>query len=147
MHGLSSMKMNDTPSLREILEGWSQLQRSNLVGFVTDEGGDIDGLLHDLARRLVRCADAGYIQPQTFLGVGGAKIFRDDVWSNLRIAFQADHRAYKRLGVYDFPQRDVKARLLNALVVPLFRIPRVREEFTKNIKEGMLQPYRRVLEA
>jgi multimeric flavodoxin WrbA len=139
--------LSQIPNLQEILEGWIQMQRSNLVGFVTDEGGDIDGLLHDLARRLVRFADSAYIKPQTFLGVGGIKIFRDDVWGRLRIPFQADHRTYKRLGIYDFPQKDVRVRLLNALIVPLFRIPKVREEFTKNIKEGMIQPYQRVLQA
>jgi multimeric flavodoxin WrbA len=142
-------------NLREILEGWTEFQHSNLVGFVTDEGdgnvGDdnttVDGLLHDLSRRLVRCADRAYIQPQTFLGLGGIKVFRDDVWGKLRIAFQADHRTYKRLGIYDFPQRNIRVRLLNALIVPLFRIPKVREEFTKNIKNGMIQPYQKVLQA
>ncbi|MFL7792202.1 MAG: NAD(P)H-dependent oxidoreductase, partial [Anaerolineae bacterium] len=140
--------LSQIPNLREILEGWTQFQHSNLVGFVTDEAtsnvGDnsaaTDGLLHDLARRLVRCANGGYIQPQTFLGVGGIKVFRDDVWGELRIPFQADHRAYKRLGIYDFPHKDIRVRLLNTLVAPLFRIPKVREEFTKNIKEGMIQP-------
>jgi multimeric flavodoxin WrbA len=142
--------INQIPNLREIMDGWTQMQRSNLVGFVTDEVNDnatVDDLLHDLARRLVRCADAGYIQPQTFLGVGGIKIFRDDMWGKLRIPFQSDHRTYKRLGIYDFPQKDLKVRLLNTLVAPLFRIPKVREEFTKHIKEGMIQPYQKVLQA
>jgi len=146
--------LSQIPNLREILEGWVQMQRSNLAGFVTDEGGadaagdsaETDGLLHHLAERLIWFSDREYVQPQTFLGVGGIKIFRDDMWGRLRIAFQADHRAYKRLGVYDFPQRDLKVRALNALVAPLMRIPRVREEFTKRIKEGMIQPYQRVLQ-
>jgi multimeric flavodoxin WrbA len=142
--------LSQIPNLREILEGWTQFQHSNLVGFVTDEANDnaiVDGLLHDLARRLVRFADSAYIQPQTFLGVGGIKIFRDDMWGKLRLAFQADHRAYKRLRIYDFPQKDIGVRLLNTLIVPLFRIPKVREEFTKNIKDGMIQPYQKVLQA
>ena len=46
----------------------------------------------------------GYIKPRTFLGVAGMKIFRDDIWSELRVVFRADHRAYKSLGYYDFPQ-------------------------------------------
>jgi multimeric flavodoxin WrbA len=147
--------LGQIPNLREILEGWIQMQHSNLVGFVTDEadgnvGGSsatIDGLLHDLARRLFRFADSTYVQPQTFLGVGGIKIFRDDMWGKLRIPFQSDHRIYKRLGVYDFPHKDLGIRLLNALVVPLFRIQKVREAFAKRIKEGMIQPYRKVLQA
>jgi multimeric flavodoxin WrbA len=151
--------LSQIPNLREILEAWVQMQRSNVAGFVTDEGGadaasgssagdsaEIDGLLHHLAERLIWFSDRGYVQPQTFLGVGGLKIFRDDMWGRLRIPFLADHRAYKRLGVYDFPQKDLKVRALNALVAPLMRIPRVREEYTKRIKEGMIQPYQRVLQ-
>jgi len=146
--------LRQIPNLQEILEGWIQMQRSNLAGFVTDEDGEdaaagsaeIDGLLHHLAKRLIRLSDQGYVQPQTFLGVGGIKIFRDDMWGRLRIAFQADHRAYKRLGVYDFPQRDLGVRVLNTFVAPLMRIPRVREAFTKRMKEGMVQPYQRIFQ-
>jgi hypothetical protein len=120
------------------------------VGFVTDEFGDsahVDNLLQSLAERLARFADSGYIQPHTFLSVGGMKVFRDDVWGRLRAVFQADHRAYKRMGVYDdFPQRNLKVRLLNAVATPLFRIPWVREAFTSRIKEGMVLPYQRVLQ-
>jgi multimeric flavodoxin WrbA len=146
--------LSQVPNLREILEAWIQMQRSHLVGFATDEGGEdaagvsaeIDGLLHHLAERLIWFSDREYVPPQTFLGVGGLKIFRDDMWGKLRIPFQADHRAYKRLGVYDFPQRDLKVRALNTFVAPLMKIPWVREQFTKHIKEGMIQPYQRVFQ-
>jgi multimeric flavodoxin WrbA len=143
------------PTLREILEAWVQFQQSNVVGFVTDEGsvsaGDdsahIDALLQNLAQRMVWFSDQDYVQPQTFLGVGGTKVFRDDIWGRLRIVFQADHRAYKQLGFYDFPQRDLGVRALNAVVSPLLRIPRVREMFTRRIKEGMVGPYQKLFES
>jgi multimeric flavodoxin WrbA len=141
--------LNQTADLRQILETWVQFHGSNLVGFVTDEAGnstEIDALLQNLAVQLIRFADVGYIQPQTFLGVGGIKVFRDDVWGKLCITFQADHRAYKRLGIYDFPQKNLRTRVLNAVITPLLRIPKVREEFTKRIKEGMVQPYQKVLQ-
>jgi len=115
---------------------------------VTDEFGppdQIDSLLQNLAGNLVRYAQAGYVRPQTFLGVGGMKIFRDDVWGRLRTVFQADHWAYKRLGVYDFPQEDWGIRALNLVTPILFKIPRVREEFAKRIKTQMVQPYQKVL--
>ena len=56
-----------------------------------------------------------YIRPQTFLGVAGMKIFRDDIWSELKVVFRADHKAYKRLGFYDFPQRRIGQRILMGL--------------------------------
>jgi multimeric flavodoxin WrbA len=147
---LISGPLSQNANLREILEGWVELQQSHLVGFVTDEYGDsteIDGLLQDLAERLIQFAESGYIKPPTFLGVGGMKIFRDDIWGRLRTAFQADHRAYRRLGIYDFPQKDWSVRAVNLATTVLFKVPRVRKEFNARIKEGMIQPYQRVLEA
>ena len=140
--------LSQIQNLRQILEGWTQLERANLVGIVTDEFGDataIDGLLDDLAARSVRGALDGTVAPQTFLGTGGAKIFRDGVWGSLRTVFGADHRAYRRLGMYDFPQRDLRTRALNALTGVLLRIPAIRNVFVSRIKEGMVQPYRKLL--
>ncbi len=135
-------------NLREIIQAYVEWQRSNLVGIVTDEFGDsahVDALLQNLAKRGTEFAASGYVQPRTFLGVGGMKIFRDDVWGKLRIVFRADHRAYKRMGVYDFPQRKLGVRLLNAIGAPLFRIPQIRKAFNSRTKEGMVQPYQRIL--
>jgi len=142
--------LSQNHNLRQVLEGWFELQPANVAGFVTDEYGDsadIDRLLQDLAHRLVRFAAADYVRPPTFLGVGGRKLFRDEIWGRLRVVFQADHRAYKRLGLYDFAQKDVKTRTINAIVPLLLRIPRVRKEFARRIKSGMIMPYQKVLES
>jgi len=64
-------------------------QRANLVGIVTDECAEsprLDRLLDCLAARLAASAAAGYQAPDTFLGVAGRKIFRDEIWANLRDA-------------------------------------------------------------
>ncbi|MCJ7548731.1 MAG: hypothetical protein MUQ30_03515, partial [Anaerolineae bacterium] len=136
-------------NLHQILEGWTRIERANLVGIVTDEFGDaaaVDSLLDDLAERSVRYALDGTITPQTFVGVGGAMIFRDGVWGSLRTVFRADQRAYRRLGMYDFPQRDLRTIALNALTGVLFRIPAIRNVFASRIKEGMVQPYGKLLD-
>jgi multimeric flavodoxin WrbA len=141
--------LSQIPNLEQILEAWIQLQHSNLAGFVTDEYGssaEIDGLTQELAERLIRFAEREYMQPQTFLAVGGTKLFRDAVWGPMRTVFQADHRAYKRMGVYDFPQKHLKTRATNVVMSFLLRIPRFRKEFTSRIVEGMVSPYRRVVE-
>jgi multimeric flavodoxin WrbA len=141
--------LSQNANLRQILEAWVQFQRSNLTGFVTDEEGDsahIDGLLQSLAKNLVWSAETGYIRPPTFLGVGGTKVFRDDIWGRLRTVFQADHRAYRQMGIYDFPHSDWRIRLLNSLTALLFKVPRFREEFARRIKSQMVRPYQRVLE-
>jgi len=142
--------LSQNHNLRQVLEGWLELQPANPAGFVSDEYGDsahIDRLLQDLARRLVRFAAGDYVRPSTFLGVAAKKLFRDEIWSRLRVVFQADHRAYKRLGLYDFPQKDVRTRMINAVVPLLLRIPGFRKEFARRIKSGMIRPYQKVLES
>jgi len=36
---------------------------------------------------------------------------------------------------------------MNALIPPLLKIPRFRQEFTRRIKRGMIQPYQKILSA
>jgi len=135
-------------NIREVLEGYVQWQRSNLVDFVTDEVGDstlLDTQLSGLAERLVWNARMEYIKPATFLGVGGHKIFRDEIFSKLRLVFQADHRYFKRNGLYDFPQKRVGLRVVNVLLSALFRVPKIRRKFDRMIKQKMIEPHRKVV--
>jgi multimeric flavodoxin WrbA len=141
--------LGQLPNLRQIFEGYVEWQQANLVDFVTDEYGDspqIDGALQNLARRLITFSEENYIKPRTFLGVGGMKIFRDDVWGKLRFPFQADHQFYKNHGFYDFPQRDYKSRIIAALLILLTKIPIMRKEiYRKKMKEEMVKPLQKIL--
>ena len=142
--------LSQIPNLRQILESWTEWQQSNLVDFITDEyedSAEIDTLLQSFATRLVRFADKNYIKPPTFLGVGGMKIFRDDIWGRLRFPFVADHRFYKQHGIYDFPQKDFRTRIKNGIMMSLTKIPKIRKEiYTKKMKEEMVKPLQKILE-
>jgi multimeric flavodoxin WrbA len=146
---LISGPLRQNENLREILQGWAEIQQTNLTGIVTDEDRDsaaLDGQIQQLAEHSLRCAHQGYVRPETFLRVGGMKIFRDEIWGHLRTVFQADHRYYKANGIYDFPQKKTKIRLLNALVALLFTIPAIRRRFyAKEIKPGMIRHLQRVV--
>ncbi len=134
------------PEFRETYEGWAELQRSNLAAFLSDETaepGVLDAALDQLAERLVRFAEAAYIRPRTFLGVAGMKIFRDDIWSDLKVVFRADHRAYKRLGFYDFPQRRIGKRVIMRLAWLITGLPGIRSRFPSIIRTQMIVPMRR----
>jgi len=136
-------------NLRQILEGYMDCQRANLVGMVTDECADsprLDRLLDCLAARLAASAAVGYLAPDTFLGVAGRKIFRDEVWGNLRMVFQADHRYYRSHGLYDFPRRGLKTRVVQGSMMLLTRIPSFRREFRGRLKDRMVRPFQKVLE-
>jgi hypothetical protein len=142
--------LSQIPNLREILEGWTEWQQCNLVDIITDEyedSAEIDTMLHSFADRLVRFADKKYIKPHTFLGVGGMKIFRDDIWGRLRFPFAADHRFYKQHGIYDFPQNNFRTRIENGIMTFLTKIPKIRKDlYTKRMKKEIIKPIQKIFE-
>jgi len=135
------------PYLREALSAWADNGGCHAL-FVTDEVGNsekLDELLDATAIRLLRCAEAGYIPPPTFYSVGGHKIFRDNIYGNMRIAFQADYRYYKTHRMFDFPQKDFKTRIFNIFFTPLIKIRGIRKKVFSNLKHHMIKPFESVL--
>jgi len=140
--------LNQIPNLSQTFQAQIEIQDSNFVDIITDEFGtseEIDALLHDFARRLVTFSKANYIKPITFLGEGGKKIFRDDIYGRNRFVFLADHEYYEKHGFYDtFPQNDERAKKLNEKLIPLMRIDKVRNKI--NMKQEFLRPFRKLIE-
>jgi len=136
---LISGPVNQIQNLSQMFQAHIEIQDSNFVDIITDEFGtseDIDALLHDFAR---------YFKPITFLGEGGKKIFRDDIYGRNRFVFLADHDYYEKNGFYDsFPQNDERAKRLNEKLIPLMRIDKLRNKI--NMKQEFLRPFMKVLE-
>lgn len=143
--------LGQNANLRQIMEAYIDNQDASLAGIVTDESGDsamIDKKLDELADRVIRYAELDYVRPKTFLGVGGRKIFRDDIWGRLRFPFIADHKYYKEHGVYDFPQTRWKQRALTTLMVTLAKVPPLRKMiYKKMIKPEMIKPLQAVVKS
>jgi NAD(P)H-dependent FMN reductase len=141
--------LSENENLREFFEGYAGWQHTNTIGFVTDEIGnseEIDTQLQELARQGIEFARSEYVQPSTFLGVGAHKVFRDDVWGRLRTVFQTDHRAYKKLGWYDFPMWDLPTHLMAAMGTVGMNIPKVREQIQEMLQEGVSFRHRKIVE-
>jgi multimeric flavodoxin WrbA len=139
--------LRQVPCLKEALVAWADNGGCH-AHFVTDEveeSGDLDALLDTMARRLVQGAGSGYIPPHTFYAVGGHKIFRDNIWAGMRFVFQADYHYYQEHGMFDFPQAYLKTRLLNAILIPLTRIPGFRKKMFADMKHHMIEPFGPVL--
>ncbi|MHA1726685.1 MAG: NAD(P)H-dependent oxidoreductase [Promethearchaeota archaeon] len=145
---LISGPLSQNQNLREILQAYVEYQNSNLVGIVTDEFGtseELDHILFDFVQSMLQLSKQELIKPPTFLGVGGMKIFRDDVYGRNRFAFLADHVYYETHGIYDtFPQRDDRAKRINKKLIPLMRNDKVRKKL--NLKQEFLKPFKRVIE-
>lgn len=148
---LVSGPLSANAPLAEALRGYLETQGASLVDLVSDEAADstrLSGLITGLAGRLVQAADTGYIRSTTFLGVGGQKIFRDDIWGKLRFPFVSDYRYYKKHGLLAFPQNtDRKFRAAGMLLTLLAAIPAMRKKiYGTMIKTEMLRPLTRAVE-
>jgi hypothetical protein len=65
----------------------------------------------------------------------------------LRMVFPMDHRAYRKTGVYDFPQKHIRMRLANAIALPLLRIPFFRVGMQRGMIQAMSGRHKQVVEA
>jgi multimeric flavodoxin WrbA len=131
-------------NLRETLQAYVEWQGANLVDLVSDEaesGPRLDALIDAAASRSSAALAAGAMRPATFLGVGGMKIFRDDIYDELRIVFKSDHRAYAREGIYDFPQRKPVKRLAIWLGYWITSIPAVYRGMIRNLPALMVRQF------
>ncbi len=82
---------------------------------------------------------------QTFLGVGGQKVFRDLVYEN-RAVMCADYNFYKDEKLLDFPNTNFIQRLQSRIMMTLQKIPSIQKAFKKDMNKHRLAPYRKLLE-
>ncbi len=133
-------------NIREMFEAYTEWQGANLVDIITDEVQDsesIDNQITNFAGRLLAFARSGYVKPATFLGIGGMKIFRDDVWGRHRFVFQADHRYYKENGIYDFPQDDQRIIETNKFMFEMTSTPEGKAAIRKSLAREMIRPHQK----
>lgn len=131
-------------NLQMILEGRAQVGSNILAGIATDEVNP-DKEIDQLAASLVYSLKHKNTQPQNFYGVGGMKIFRDLIYV-MRGMMKADHQFYKAHGQYDFPQKQQGTILKMYLVGALLSSPKLKAKMGNQMNEGMIAPYRKVLE-
>jgi multimeric flavodoxin WrbA len=144
-----SGSLSQNTNLRDLIEGYTGWHHANLVGIVSDEiqnNENLDSQLENLARKSIEYSQNGYIQPITFLGLGGRKIFRDDIWGRLRTVFQADHRSYVKLGWYDFPMRDLPTHMIAHLGTIGMSIPQARKRIQEMLKGGVSFRHKKIVE-
>ena len=132
-------------NLQTILEARAQVGGNILAGIATNEinpDKEIDALAHSLSYAI----EHKFTQPQNFYGVGGMKIFRDLIYQ-MQGMMKADHRFFKSHGQYDFPQKNKGTILKMYLVGALLSSPKIKSKMGNKMNEGMLAPYKKVLDA
>ncbi len=133
-------ELENEENLRTVIEARADVGHNFLCGIATDGKG-----IADMAGRMDYALQNGYVPPQSFYGVGGMKIFRDLIYL-MRGIMRADHKFYKKHGIYDFPQKK-KGRLVAMLLVgSLMNNKKLRSKMGGKIDDGMVAPYKKVLE-
>lgn len=114
------------------------------MDFVSDEGGkhEIDEQIQGLAYRTVFNSESGFVRPVTFRGKAGTNIFRDEIFANLKIVFKADHREYKKTGIYDYPHKRPLQMIFSNLIYWITSIGFIKEKMFKDFSKFMVRPYK-----
>ncbi|MBE5777439.1 MAG: iron-sulfur protein [Clostridiales bacterium] len=131
-------------NLRQVVESRAQVGGNVLCGVATDEW-DPDTQIDRMAAEMNYALDNKYVPPRNFLGVGGMKVFRDLIWL-MQGMMKADHKFYKAHGQYDFPQKQWPTMLKMYLVGALISSPKIMSKAGNAMNEGMIAPYKKVLE-
>ena len=134
-------ELSSIPNVRQFIEAYSEVSKANIAGIISSESNDQQAFSKDIDSLVERAAffhEEKFIAPDTFLGNGGRRIFRDEIWGFMRIIFSADYKFYKKNKMFDFPTK----KLINKTVIPfaawLMRIPALRNGMNKNMKKGMI---------
>ena len=129
-------------NLRTVVEARCETGGNFLSGVATDER-ETDKQIDSLAKSLQFALETGHTAPQNFWGVGGMKIFRDLIYQ-LRGMMRADHKFYKKQGIYDFPQKKFFTSLKMYFVGMLLSNEAVLSKMGNKMNEGMLMPYNKL---
>ncbi len=130
-------------NLRMIVEGRSEVGGDYLCGVATDET-DTASQIRTLADSLVFALENRLSRPSNFYGVGGMKIFRDLIYL-MQGMMKADHKFYKKHGIYDFPQKQKKRILQMKLVGALISVPSVQKKLKGQLNHYIIGPYEEVV--
>ena len=126
-------------NLKMIVEARAEVGHNFLAGV-----GYNEETIKAMTERLVYAMENKYLQPRNFYGIGGMKIFRDLIWI-MRGLMKADHKFYKKHGVYDFPQKQRGKMILMCFLGAMVRNPKIKAKMGNKFNEEMVAPYKKVL--
>jgi multimeric flavodoxin WrbA len=125
-------------NLKTIVEARAEVGGNFLAGVGHDSTS-----IETTASKLEYAMENKYLLPRNFYGVGGMKIFRDLIWV-MRGIMHADHKFYKKHGVYDFPQKQRGRMILMSMLGLLIRNKKIKAKMGNKMNEGMLMPYEKL---
>lgn len=131
-------------NLKTVIEARCETGGNYLSAVATDEFRT-DESIDNLAKCLEFALETNHTAPRNFYGVGGMKIFRDLIYQ-MRGMMRADHKFYKKQGIYDFPQKKFLTSMKMYFVGAMLSNPKVLSKMGNAMNEGMIAPYKKLLE-
>ena len=131
-------------NLRMVVEARASTGGNYLAGVATNEQ-DAAASVRTMTKELIYALGHAYDPPMNFYGVGGMRIFRDLIYL-MRGMMKADHKFFKEHDQYDFPQKKKGTAAAMYLVGGLLSNKKIRKKMGNKMNEGMLAPYRKVLD-
>ena len=141
---LVSGNYSEEKNLQTVLEARASVGENFLCGVATDEFNPNEEI-DKLAKTIEYALQNKHTQPQNFYGIGGMKIFRDLIWI-MQGFMKEDHKFYKAHNQYDFPQKKRGMMLLMYLLGGALSSPKIKAKMGNKMNEGMLMPYKKVIE-
>ena len=111
-----SGNLSQEQNLQTIIKARAEVGGNFVAGIATDEVNEFDKdnlpefSIYKLVQNLIFALQNEYSQPANFYGVGGMKIFRDLIYE-MQGMMKADHKFYKKNGLYDDMHHKKKGRI------------------------------------
>jgi len=140
--------LNQLTAMRETIEGSIEVAHCHRLGVVSDDYPNAETVatqINNMVKFMEHwLSNEVWTTPQTFLGVGGHKIFRDLVY-NYRGVMTADYKFYKEKNLLDFPTRNISQRLLGKILLIMKKVFKLKMK-PKEMNNQRLKPYYKLLE-
>lgn len=134
----------DEHNLQTLVEARSEVGGVYLCGVATDEKDTKNNIIK-LAKSLDYALCHEIDKPTNFYGVGGTKIFRDLIYI-MQGMMKADHKFYKKNGIYDFPQKQKGKIIQMKLIGSLMSLPSIQKKMKGKMNEYIITPYKKVID-
>lgn len=141
-------KLSNERNMKDVMEARSDVGGMVLCGAAVSESADkqaIDDEINKLAKSVAFVLDEEIATPQSYLGVGGMKVFRDLIFT-MQGFMKADHKHYKKHGAYDFPYKKMGFILKMKLIGFLMRSKFAGKQVSSRMNSEMLKPYKKAIE-
>lgn len=131
-------------NLQNVIQGRAEVGHNFLAGVATSENAQTT--LPMITKKLEYALKEKILPPQNFFGVGGMKIFRDLIYT-MRGLMKEDHKYYKKLGIYkDYPQNNKLTLIKMVMLGSLISNPKIQAKMGNKMSEGMVAPYKKIVE-